>query len=506
MLQQDLALKKRRGIALPGRIAIGLVCAAVLPLIIMLAFISFITRPALIDQTNKAMASDAEARVQLIDAYFNERLLDAQTLTQVPSVQTFIALPYNPQSAEYNDQAIHAKYALIAGIYRDKNYTSWSVFDQTGQLRLYYPVQPQKHGASFTRSQDMQQVLAGKTFITPVFYSPNTKKATVEIYSPLLDFQNPGKVRGFMQATLNLDYIWNKIVQKDLGSNGQGSYAFILDENGVRIADTDPGQRFTSIHELDPEVQQQISQEERYGNNSPVRVLADPAITQALKNHSSTASFQAQPAGQQEPFQVARQAATTVPWNYIVLSPISTVTNLAYKQQIYITIIACLASLLVAIIGAFAGRSISRPILNAVEYLRGNSQALTMLAASQQEAASEQIWVVDSSQVGLQSVQYYTEANKIASYRLIETVKELAQHWQYANRQQIEQAFERIVQSARYIGNASDYQDASNQKLATALKVAIQVTEQLHTGATSATEAATQLERVVQELRAVVGQ
>ena len=503
MLQQDLALQKRRGIALPGRIAIGLVCATVLPLVIMLAFISFITRPALIDQTNKAMASDAEARVQLIDAYFNERLLDAQTLTRVPSAQSFVALPYNPRSPEYIDQATHAQYSLIAGIYRDKNYASWALFDRTGQLRLYYPVQPQKHGNALFRPQDIASVLVGKTFITPVFYSPETKKASVQIYSPIFDLQTPTKIQGFMQATLNLDYIWNKIVQKDLGNNGQGSYAFILDENGVRIADTNPQQLFTSIHELDPATQQQISQEERYGNNSPVKVLADPDITQALKNHS--AIFQAQPAGQNEPFQVARQTTTTMPWNYIVLSPVSTVTDLAYKQQVYTTIIACLASLLVAIVGAFVGRGISRPILNAVEYLRGNSQALATLAASQQAAASEQIWVVDSSQVGLQSVQYYTEANKIASYRLIETVKELAQNWHYANQQQIEQAFDRIVQAARYIGNASDYQDASNQKLATALKVANQVTEQLHTGATSATEAATQLENVVQELRAVVG-
>ncbi len=503
MLQQNLASQKRRGIALPGRIAVGLVCATVLPLIIMLAFISFITRPALIDQANKAMASDAEARVQLIDAYFNERLLDAQTLTRVPSAQSFVALPYNPRSLEYIDQATHAEYALVAGIYRDKNYASWALFDYTGQLRLYYPAQPQKHGNAFVRPQYMSSVLAGKTFITPVFYSPETKKASVQIYSPIFDLQTPTKVQGFMQATLNLDYIWNKIVQKDLGNNGQGSFAFILDENGVRIADTDPRQLFTSIHELDPATQQQISQEERYGNNSPVKLLSDPAIVQALKNHSTI--FQAQPAGQNEPFQIARQSVTTMPWNYVVLSPVSTVTDLAYKQQVYTTIIACLASLLVAIVGAFVGRGISRPILSAVEYLRGNSQALATLAASQQEAASEQIWVVDSSQVGLQSVQYYTEANKIASHRLIETVKELAQNWQYANRRQVEQAFERIVQAARYISNASDYQDASNQKLATALKVANQVTEQLHTGATSATEAATQLERIVQELQAVVG-
>jgi len=504
MPQHDLPLRKRRWIALPGRIAIGLVCAAVLPLLIMLAFISFITRPALIDQTNKAMASDAETRVQLIDTYFNERLLDAQTLTQVPSVQTFVALPYNPQSPEYHDQAIHAQYALLAGIYRDKNYASWSLFDQTGQLRLFYPAQPQKHGTSFVRPQDMQKILAGKTFITPVYYSPNTKKASVEIYSPIPDMQNPHKVQGFMQATLNLDYIWNKIVQKDLGVNGLGSYAFIVDDNGVRIADTDPQQRFTSIDTLDPNVQQQISQEARYGTNNPVKVIAARDITQALQNNS--AIFQAQPTeDQSEPFQVARQTATTVPWNYFVLSPLSSVTDLAYKQQIYTTIIAFFASLFVAIVGAFVGRSISRPIMSVVEHLRGSSVALTTLAANQQEAASEQVWVVDSSQVGLQSVQYYTEANKMASRRLIETAQELALNWQYVNRQQVEMAFERIIQAAHYIGSSSNYQDASNHKLSTALKVATQVTEQLHGGATSASEAATRLEQVVDELRAVVG-
>jgi methyl-accepting chemotaxis protein len=352
----------------------------------------------------------------------------------------------------------------------------------------------------------MQMVMAGKSFITPVFYSPSTKKASVEIYSPIPGIQDPHKAQGFLQSTLTLDYVWNKIVQKDLGINGQGSYAFIVDENGVRIADTDPQQLFTSIHALDPAVQQQISKEERYGNNSPLKVIASPDITQALKSHSSSAIFQAQPSnGQSEPFQIARQAATVVPWNYFVLSPISSVTDLAYKQQIYTTIIAFFASLFVAIVGAFAGRSISRPIMNAVEYLRGNSVALTTLATNQQEAASEQIWVVDSSQVGLQSVQYYTEANKVASRRLIENAQGLAQNWQYANRQQIEAVLERIVEAAHYIGNASSYQDASNHKLATALKVATQVTEQLHSGATSASEAATQLEHVVEELRAVVG-
>ena len=64
---------------------------------------------------------------------------------------------------------------------------------------------------------------------------------------------------------------------------------------------------------------------------------------------------------------------------------------------------------------------------------------------------------------------------------------------------------EQIISTTTYLAQASDYQDASNQKLATALRVATQVTEQLHNGTTSATLAATQLEEVVGELCKVVG-
>jgi X-X-X-Leu-X-X-Gly heptad repeat protein len=64
---------------------------------------------------------------------------------------------------------------------------------------------------------------------------------------------------------------------------------------------------------------------------------------------------------------------------------------------------------------------------------------------------------------------------------------------------------EQIVTASRYIEEATNHQSSSNQKLATALKVATQVTEQLAAGATSATDAASQLEDVVQQLRSVVG-
>ncbi len=504
--------QQRHWLSLPVRISFGLVCAAVIPLVIVLFFISLQTDPALIGQANKAMASDAQTRVQLIDAYFTERVLDAETLTQVTSVQTFVALPVDPTSAAYQNAALHAGYSLVAGVFRNKNYTTWTIFNKAGQVLLTYPTQtkPAIHGKYLVPPEELAQVLAGKSFISPVYYSQQTAKASVDIYSPVRTAPtNPstpatGPVIGFLRATLNLDYIWN-IVQTDKGNNGTGSYAFILDNNGVRIADTDAQFRFTSVASLAPDIQQSISQEARYGTTSAVRVRPDSALANSLKSQGSSETFQAQPTGTDERYQIVRQAATTVPWNYYVLSPESTETAVAYQQQLSTTLVACLAALCVAIIGLFAGRGISRPILRAVEYLRGNSQSLTKLATNQQDAASEQMWVVDSSQVGMQSVQYYTEAIHVASRKLRETTAELIQHKEHADRHQLAQILEHIGKTTTYIEDAVGYQVASNQKLSTALKVATQVTEQLHIGATSATEAATQMEQVVKELRSVVG-
>lgn len=137
--------------------------------------------------------------------------------------------------------------------------------------------------------------------------------------------------------------------------------------------------------------------------------------------------------------------------------------------------------------------------------LRKNSTSLGTLATKQRDAASEQMWVVDSSQLGLQAVQYYTDATKVAARQLNDIGLELAQHWETLDTPAILYRLERIIAAAQYIDNATQYQATSNEKLATALKVATQVTEQLVAGATSATDAAKQLKGVVDRLRQVVG-
>lgn len=495
---QALTAQQRRQLSLSVRVSLCFILAAILPLLFIIAFSEWQGRPALMARANVAMESDARARVQLIDTYFNERLLDAQTLGQVPSVQEFLAAPPgNP------DLALHATYALVAGSFRDKNYAAWSLFDSDGHLRLSYPNAPQSHGEYLVPPENAQAVTAGKTFISAVYFDPTTQKTSVDIYSPIIASSAKTPL-GFVRATLNLNYIMN-IVHEDRGNNGSGSYAFLLDQDGVRIAGTEAAQHLTAVAPLASEIQNRISKEARYGTNEPVPVLPDSAFAQRYQHTSSPSTFQTTPAGKSETFQVVQRSTKTVPWNYFVLSPMSTVTAVANQQLLVTSIIAAAMIVLAAILGLIVGRRITYPILSSVEALRGSSESLSALATRQKNAAFEQMWVVDSSQVGLQSIQYYTDATQSAAQQLREVGLDLARNLRYIAPNCAMQRLERIVVNARYIENATRYQAASNQNLATALKVAIQVTEQLATGATSATEASRQLEQVVDQLRQVVG-
>jgi hypothetical protein len=511
---------KRRTVPLSLRIAAGFVLAAILPLLVTLIFTFTQTTPALIDQANKAMTNDASTRAQLIENYLQERVLDVVTVqqesSQISNVQRMFTVDLPGSPAFEADATAGGYYVVEAGMIRSKDYIVWSMFTTKGQMLLSYPTAnaAQAHGNSLVPPEELQMVDAGKTFISPAYYSPQSGKSTVDIYAPVTLAEAPGTqtaaqhpIIGFLRATLDLEYVFN-IVKGDTGNNGDGSYAYIVDENGVRIIDTDAQQRFTSVVPLSLSTQRLISSEKRFGSTAPVQVVAQQAVARNLQEHTQLAAFQAQLAGNNQQFRIVQQAmdATVVPWDYIVLSPVSSETAVARQQQLNIIIVAILASLVVAGLGLLIGQSISLPILSIVRRLLNNSESLRDLAIHQQHAASSQTWVVDSSQVGLRAVRYYTDATKVASNRLLETTQTLGQSGQYLmNNPNGIRKMEQIVPIARYIKAASTYQNSSNQKLEVSLKVAAEVTEQLNEGASSARESSEMLEKIVEELRTVIG-
>jgi hypothetical protein len=475
----------------------------------ILGFTYAYSRPALINGSEQSLQNDAQTRVQLIDNYLNERVLDIQTLAQVTSVQTFV-METPAQTASYQSDATHAEYSLAAGIFRDKNYQTWTLFDTKGNMLLSYPKAPAKRGNSYIPA-DVQSVMQGKTVLSPVYYDPQAKMATIDMYSPITaPTTQPGKTEpiiGCIRATLSLSYIWNDIVQPDNGKNGTGSTAFMLDANGVRIADANKQDLFTTVKPLTSTVKNTIVQEKRYGTSTPPKVLANTDIANVLNTATTSATLQTQPTGKTEPYQVVALKASNpyIDWYYFVLSPVSTVTKVANQQLLGTLGLAILEALVVGIIALFARQSLVRPILDSVDRLRSNGSTLSLLAQKQQQASEEQMFVIDSSQGKLQSVQYYTDATKTALQRLNTIASQLSGNWSRYDERTMESIIQQLYTIINYLEDASSYQDTSNRKLSDVLNSATLTNEILHSSSISATEASEQAREIVMQLLSIIG-
>ncbi len=526
MSQVEFSSRRKLPLALSVRISFILMLAAVLPLLVTVGATEWTTRPTLINQANQTMKTDADTRIQLINTYLKERVLDTETISLVPSVVSFLALPPPPATPieVYKAAALGAGYALNAGKFRDSHYISWRFFDAKGIPNISAPSDPNDpntapyhYGPYLVPQEELLAVTTNKTVqptLSPVYYNPTTQKAFIDIYAPIYQALTPalvpaGPLLGFMRASLNLDYIWD-ILQSDQGINNSGS-AFLLDQNGVRIGDTNRNSKdlLTAVTPLSKNILLEAGSENWYNSNGQGpdvhknNTLSD--VSTGWKNTQSTFPLTLTANGQDTNYQAARSTATIVPWTYVVISPSSAVTQVADQQLTTTLLVAIIVAALAAVAGWLVAGRIGRPIMRAVDQLRESSEALNILAKKQQSASSEQLWVVDSVQVGLQSVQYYTDATRIAAHKLGELGMDLERSWHHQNIEVVRQGLQQVISAASYIEKATNYQGDSGQKLSTAIKVTTQVNEQLADGAISATEAASQLEQVVNDLRNVVG-
>ncbi len=195
----------------------------------------------------------------------------------------------------------------------------------------------------------------------------------------------------------------------------------------------------------------------------------------------------------------------TVPWSYFVLSPISTVTQVATDQVKNSLIIAGVIAVLAILIGLIIGSRLSRPVQASVEDLEGAALQLHSLAARQEQSAGEQHWVVDACSTGLESVRYLSDAMHQAARRIIDASNWFGDYWNRLTEEQARRTVQHLQELAHYIDEAARRQQLSSERLGKAITVTRQVSDQLVAGAGAANQSAEQLEQVLHDLHRVVG-
>lgn len=491
----------RKPLRLSIRISLWLIAVSILPLLLTLVISELQSRSTLISQASRTMETDAQTHAQLIDNYFTQKLLVLKSLDYTPLVQEYLLDPVGDQK---NVPTILQNGFAIQRLI-DPDVTLVTFFDPRGKLLLSYSLyglKPQPHGKYMIPPEDAKQIATGQQFVSNVYYNPVTRQSTVELYTPVYS-TTLKRLLGVVRDTLDLDSV-GRIVKSEKDVNGAASYAFILDQNGVRIVDPDPTTLFTSIAPLNATLQENITNENRYGKNSTLPVQADSNLRSIQSQPKPPVTFQEVPAGKNELFQVTRRPLSSVPWTYFVLTPVNEVIAVANQQLLIIVLIASAIILPVAVIGWIVGYRISSPILRSVNSLVKNNHVLNQLSEREKKASSEQVWIVEASKTGLKSQQYYTDASKIAARRLNKLGRGLLEQ-RDVDKYTTLNIVKQMVNIGLYFEKAIAYQEEANKKVAVAVKVTDEVAEQLASGAESTSEAANELDRIVNQLRQIVG-
>ena len=161
-----------------------------------------------------------------------------------------------------------ASNTLFTALHRDvADYISISILDIHNNVILSYPTAPALHGKYLILPGLTQQIKATpRVLVSDVFFDPLANNPSVDLYARVVD--NHLQPTGIIRASLSLHRLWQP-VDATPQQEGAGSYAFVLDQHGVRIAYTNPDhsgfQRpqylFNAIAPLPQAFQQQIKDE-----------------------------------------------------------------------------------------------------------------------------------------------------------------------------------------------------------------------------------------------------
>lgn len=491
---------RKKSVSLAFRLSLWLILAATAPLLIVLVSNEVQTRATLINQADKTLQTDAQTHAQLIQNYLTGKMLEARTLDNTPVVQQYFT--------DHDQAALQTvlQNGLAINKSNDPDIVLTTHFTLQGQYLFHYSIygfKPEPIGKSLLPPEDLQAVLHSKTgqYVSDVYDDPEAKQSVIDIYTVV--FSPTLKPLGIIRSTLSMNYIWS-IINSEKGANGSGSYAFILDENGIRIVDPDQQQLFTSVAPLSSQAQQLIISEQRYGTQDGASVVPDSVLAGMLSNQQSPAVFSETPAGANEAYQVAWQRFSNVPWTYFVLTPQSSIYVVANQQLLTTLLVALLVLIPAALLGWMVGNNIAYPISRSVESLLSSNRMLNQLSENEKKTASEQLWMIDASEAGLKSIQYYTNASRKAASQLNMVGTELLARPE-RDKQLILNGIGQMVEIGQYFGQAVTHQEECNRKVAAAMKATNEIARQIESSAQSVNGATSVLDEVVNQLRKVAG-
>lgn len=257
-----------------------------------------------------------------IDQYLANKREDIVVASGSRELATFLELPLLPNVRASALQALKTFSARV-------DYESVALMSLDGKIVL--SSLESDIGTDVAFRPYFIEAAKGNVYISDPSVSVITNRPAIFFSAPVRN--TAGEIIGVVRSRLSLDGIWS-LVERNKDAEGKGSYGMLLDENGIRIANSLSLDRraemegsqllYTAVAPLSPEAEQALVKEKRFGNATAtkVQVVAIPEVANALFAPGVTTFETSSDVNSERNF-AAVSRLSQKPWRYVIMSPFS---------------------------------------------------------------------------------------------------------------------------------------------------------------------------------------
>ncbi len=345
------AIWKLRDWRMGPKLLIAFLAAAIIPLALS-GWVSINTsRNALLSEGIVNLSARNVSTANAIDQFLTSHQEDAGTFMTLSQLSAFAA---NPNDATAKANALK----ILQSMTNRKYYESVAIGDLSGTIILSSVAQDVN--TNIWPRNYYQLALKDLNATSDVWVSSTTQQPSIFFSAPLLD--SGGHVLGVLVSQVSFAGITD-LVEKDADSVGPGTVGILLDENGIRIADSLSLRNravadkllYTAVAPLPDATVKAIVAEKRLGSAAAqtIAVTPLPEVAAALGN-PDVKSFESSADNSTVRHYAAITALTTKPWHYVLMTPLPTFTgpadSLTYTFFLLSVIVAGITAIAVILI------------------------------------------------------------------------------------------------------------------------------------------------------------
>jgi signal transduction histidine kinase/DNA-binding response OmpR family regulator/HAMP domain-containing protein len=335
-----------------------------IPLIILSFISNRFLRTSIETQSNESLRVAAEQTRLSVDDFIQSNLDSLEIESSLSSVRRYLALDFNERANSDEEAALRS--SLLSLQTKEQIYQPiYAVLDLNGNN--IYSTDRASVGTSEANTSYFQSVsTTGISYVSSVEFPDGSSAGVINFISPVKS--ESAQLVGYLRARYDAR-ILQSILDTNLGLIGNRSYPLLLDEYGLRIADSySPNSINHFVTQVSRQTYDDLLSRNRvpasipYEEISQVQTDLSTALTQGSMITYYTANLQVQD-------KLIAHSGTMVstnsrPWKVAYLQDQSNLTSSLSNQNRLSTTISLLMAAIVSLFVIFASRQFSKPIID----------------------------------------------------------------------------------------------------------------------------------------------